>query len=63
MGETVNLKGIPSAELNNGIRSYLSYPQMFREYANRPGNWIFIIINIICLSIIDLHGEDFSLFY
>ncbi|CAD8108584.1 unnamed protein product [Paramecium primaurelia] len=63
MGEAVNLKGIPSAELNNGIRSYLSYPQMLREYANRPGNWIFIIINIICLSIIDLQGEDFSLFY
>lgn len=63
MGESVNLKGIASAELHNGIHSYLSYSQILGEYANRPGNWIFIIINIVCLSIIDLKGEDFSLFY
>lgn len=63
MGEAVNLKGIPSSELKNKIRSNLSYRSVFRDYANRPGNWIFICINIICLSIIDLKGEDFSLFY
>ncbi|CAD8127987.1 unnamed protein product [Paramecium sonneborni] len=63
MGESVNLKGITSVELHNGIDSYLSYTQILGEYAKRPGNWIFIIINIVCLSIIDLKGEDFSLFY
>ncbi|CAK67070.1 unnamed protein product (macronuclear) [Paramecium tetraurelia] len=50
-GDTVNLKGFSSSELKNKISTIQSLGSIIWRYLRRPFNYIFLMINIICLSI------------
>ncbi|KAM3142052.1 hypothetical protein pb186bvf_005925 [Paramecium bursaria] len=52
-GETVNLKGFTNKEISNKINTRYSIRQRVYQFIVRPGNLILIIINILCLSLVD----------